>query len=160
MRKRSLLLIIAVCLIIPLGVCAGVARFSVQPVRFEGKSMEPAISDGDRILMLKNFWTPQRGDIIAFRFPKDTTKSYVKRIIGLPGETIEIREGRVFINRQELQEPYVNQRFNVIKVSFAPVIIEAGHYYVTGDNRDHSSDSRMWGTVAEDLIYGKFIGRY
>jgi signal peptidase I len=160
MKKRSLLLIIAVCLIIPLGVCAGVARFSVQPVRFEGKSMEPAISDGDRILMLKNFWTPQRGDIVVFKLPVDTAKSYVKRIIGLPGETVEIREGKVFINNQELKEEYLKPEFNQSRISQAPLTIKAKHYYVMGHNRDHSSDSRMWGTVAEDLIYGKFIGIY
>ena len=132
----------------------------VQPVRFEGKSMTPALNDGDRILMLKSFWQPQRGDVIVFYYPKDTTKSYIKRIVGLPNETIEINAGQVIINGNQLTETYVNPQQNMSLMNFPPLQIPAHKYYVLGDNRDHSSDSRIWGTVSEELIYGKYIFRY
>ena len=83
----------------------------IQPVRFEGQSMKPALSDGDKILLFKSFWTPKRGDIVAFLFPEDTTKTYIKRIVGLPGETLEIREGKIFVNGKEQAEEYVAQEF-------------------------------------------------
>ena len=134
--------------------------FVVQPVRFEGKSMTPALNDGDRILILKSLWQPQRGDVVAFYYPKDTTKSYVKRIVGLPNETIEINGGKVIINGNQLTETYVNPQQNMFFADFPPLQIPAYKYYVLGDNRDHSSDSRLWGTVSEELIYGKYIFRY
>jgi signal peptidase I len=77
-----------------------------------------------------------------------------------PGETLEIRQGKVFINGNALSEDYVAQEFNSAKISAPPMLIREKRYYVIGDNRDHSSDSRAWGTVAEDLIYGKFLVRY
>ena len=134
--------------------------FVVQPVRFEGKSMTPALNDGDRILILKSFWQPQRGDVVAFYYPKDTTKSYVKRIVGLPNETIEINGGKVIINGNQLTETYVSSQQNMSLVNFPPLPIPSHKYYVLGDNRDHSSDSRIWGMVSEELIYGKYIFRY
>lgn len=134
--------------------------FVVQPVRFEGKSMTPALNEGDRILMLKSFWQPQRGDVIVFYYPKDTTKSYIKRIVGLSNETIEINAGQVIINGNQLTETYVNPQQNMSLVNFPPLQIPAHQYYVLGDNRDHSSDSRIWGTVPEELIYGKYLYRY
>ena len=122
--------------------------------------MSPALSDGDKALFLKGFWTPKRGDIVVFKYPEDTTKSYFKRIVGLPGEIIEIREGKVFINDNELLESYVAQENNRGVISLPPLQIPEKHYYMVGDNRDHSSDSRAWGTVAEELIYGKYILSY
>lgn len=133
--------------------------FVVQPVRVQGKGMSPALNDGDKVFMLKRFKEIKRGDIVGHLYPQDTSMSYIKRIIGLPGETLEIRDGRVFINGQLLEEPYMQADY-FSHDTLNPVQIAAGHYFVLGDNRQHSSDSRYWGTVARDLIYGKYWYRY
>jgi len=132
----------------------------LQPVRHEGSSMKPAIGDGDKILINKPLGDLKRGDIVVFYFPEDTSKSAVKRIIGLPGETLEIREGKIFINGQFLDEPYVDEKFNQIKATRNPVKIPDGHYFVIGDNRDNSYDSRGWGTLSKELIYGVYYTTY
>ena len=93
------------------------AGCSFQPVVFEGTSMLPALKNGDRILLDKNFGELKRGDIIAFRLPSDTKKIFVKRIIALPNERIDYQEGKVFINGEELNEPYIDSQFNQMKLN-------------------------------------------
>ena len=122
--------------------------------------MLPTFHNGDRIMTDKNIGELKRGDVITFLYPKDRSKSYFKRVIGLPGEIIEIRSGDVFINGQKLDEPYIDEKFNQSKPSFSPKKIEEYHYFVMGDNRDNSSDSRYWGTVDEKLITGKYTVTY
>ena len=142
--------------------------FVVQPVKVEGTSMLPRLHDGERIFVnkliyYKEFsWMPQvqRGDIVVFWFPDDPDKSYIKRVIGLPNEMVEIRDGRIRVNGQELNEPYLDPQLNVSHMSQPPVIVKAHYYFVMGDNRDHSSDSRYWGLVPEKYIYGKALFRY
>jgi len=133
--------------------------YLAQPLRVEGVAMAPALNNGDKVLMLKQIKQLNRGEIVAHLYPEDTSKSYIKRIIGLPGETLEIREGRVFINGQLLEEPYMPAE-NFSHDTLEPVQITAGHYFVLGDNRRNSSDSRYWGTVPRALIYGKYWYRY
>ncbi|MFN6964511.1 MAG: signal peptidase I [Pyrinomonadaceae bacterium] len=154
-------------LIIVVFILVGV--FFVQPVVVEGTSMLPQLNDGERLLVNKLVYYKiqsvswghlQRGDVVVFWYPNDPDKSYVKRIIGLPGETVEVRGGKVFINGTELDEPYLdsehnqNLRDNIVKR------VEDHHYFVMGDNRDNSSDSRYWGLVPEKYIYGKAFFRY
>ena len=138
--------------------------FVVQPVKVEGTSMLPRLHDGERIFVNKlvYYHLPplQRGDIIVFWFPDDPDKSYIKRIIGLPGEMVEVRDGRIRINGQELNEPYLDPQLNASHMSQPPVIVKPHYYFVMGDNRDHSSDSRYWGLVPEKYIYGKALFRY
>jgi signal peptidase I len=138
--------------------------FVVQPVKVEGTSMLPRLHDGERIFVNKLIYygLPKltRGDIIVFWYPNDPSKSYIKRIIGLPGETVEVREGRILINNVELQEPYLDPQLNLSHSSQAPVQVKEHYYFVMGDNRDHSSDSRFWGLVPEKYIYGKALLRY
>ena len=122
--------------------------------------MLPAFSDGDKLLTDKDLSDLKRGDIITFLYPKDRSKSYVKRIIGLPGETVEIREGKTYINGQIFDEPYVEEQHNQSKPSFPPREVSKYQYFVMGDNRDNSSDSRYWGTVDEKLITGKYYATY
>ncbi len=122
--------------------------------------MTPTLKDGDRIFVTTSPGELKRGDIVSFLFPKDTSKYYIKRIVGLPGETLEIREGKVFINNVELDETYVLGPYNTTKPTFPPKVIETDQYYVLGDNRDNSSDSRYWGTVSKELINGKFLMTY
>lgn len=143
--------------------------FFVQPVVVEGTSMLPQLHDGERLLVNKLVYYKiqsvswghiERGDIVVFWFPNDPDKSYVKRVIGLPGETIEVRNGRVFINGTELKENYLDAEHNRSLPSWPAVKVENHHYFVMGDNRDNSSDSRYWGLVPEKYIYGKAFFRY
>jgi signal peptidase I len=121
--------------------------------------MRPTFNDGDRILM-----TPPgeilRGDVIMFSYPKDETRFYIKRVIGLPGEKIEIRDGKTFINGLPIEEPYLDQSYNMQPGNYPEVTIAGGNYFVMGDNRDNSSDSRSWGTVKSELITGKYRATY
>jgi signal peptidase I len=143
--------------------------FFVQPVVVEGTSMLPQLNDGERLLVNKLVYYKiqsvswghiERGDIVVFWFPNDPDKSYVKRVIGLPGETVELRNGKVFINGAELNEDYIDVEHNQSLPSWPPRKVEEHHYFVMGDNRDNSSDSRYWGLVPEKYIYGKAFFRY
>lgn len=162
MKKRTLiitLLAIGCALIVPSLVIATVV-FVAQPVRYEGASMLPSYHDGDRLLLSKRPTSFERGDVVCFHYPKDPTKSFIKRIIGLPGETVEVRDNVVYINGAALAEPYVSTEYNRMPSRFGPETIPEGQYFVLGDNRDHSNDSRAWGAVRADLIYGKVMLRY
>ena len=143
--------------------------FFVQPVVVEGTSMLPQLHDGERLLVDKLVYYKiqsvswghiERGDIVVFWFPNDPDKSYVKRVIGLPGENVELRNGKVFINGNELKEDYLDSEYNQTLPSTPPKKVEDHHYFVMGDNRDNSSDSRYWGLVPEKYIYGKAFFRY
>ena len=145
-------------------IAALVVVFVVQPVKVEGTSMLPRLHDGERIFVNKLIYYGlpelERGDIVVFWFPNDPTKSYIKRVIGLPGETIQLRAGRIFVNGKELQEPYLEHALNVAAADEPPTYVKPHYYFVMGDNRDNSSDSRMWGLVPEKYIYGKALFRY
>jgi signal peptidase I len=155
-------------LIFALMLAALVVVFVVQPVKVEGTSMLPRLHDGERIFVNKLIyydeyrWAPkiERGDIVVFWYPEDPSKSYIKRVIGLPGETIEIRDGTVLINGAPLEEHYLDPKSNVGTRSQAPIPIKMNYYFVMGDNRDNSSDSRTWGLVPKKYIYGKALFRY
>ena len=138
--------------------------FVVQPVKVEGTSMLPRLHDGERIFVNKMIYYHlppiSRGDIIVFWYPDDPDKSYIKRVIGLPGEMVEVRDGHFRINGQELDEPYLDPQLNLSHASQPPVIVKPHYYFVAGDNRDHSYDSRAWGLVPEKYIYGKALLRY
>jgi signal peptidase I len=133
---------------------------SPKTVLVEGAAMSPTLNHGDRILTDENTGELKRGDIITFLYPKDTSKWYIKRVIGLPGELVEIRGGIVYINGQVLDEPYLDGASNKAKASFPPRLIAADTYFVVGDNRDNSSDSRYWGSVPVELVKGKYYMTY
>lgn len=155
-------------LIFALMVAALVLVFIVQPVKVEGTSMLPRLHDGERIFVNKLIyyeeyrWAPkiERGDIVVFWYPDDPSKSYIKRVIGLPGDVVEVRDGIVRVNHTDLEERYLDSRLNLSHRSQAPVMVKANHYFVMGDNRDNSSDSRIWGLVPKKYIYGKALFRY
>lgn len=98
------------------------------------------------------FGEPQRGDIVVFRYPKDPSRDFIKRVIALPGDTVEIRQGKVYVNGQYVDEAYINETANY---SWSPRKMELGEYFVLGDNRNNSSDSHVWGPVPRDNIIGK-----
>ena len=132
----------------------------VQPIKVEGTAMIPALHHGDRIIVERNPQKLERGDIVIFLFPQDQTKSYIKRIVALPNEEVEIREGVVLVNGTALNEPYVDPQLNQSARSRQPFRLPPDSYFVLGDNRDNSSDSRIWGPVKRELIYGKYLKKY
>ncbi len=135
--------------------------FLVQPVKVEGTSMEPRLQPQDRLFVNKfmyRFSDVERGDIVVFWYPRDHSKSFIKRVIGIPGDRVEIRSGTVFVNGQRLSEPYLPQRFDV--KSHPPEVIPPQHYFVLGDHRTSSSDSRDWGSVPRQNIFGEAVFRY
>jgi len=134
--------------------------YVVQPVRIEGIAMMPNLNDGDKVFILKRVSELKRGDIVVLLYSQDQSKSYIKRIIGLPGETIEINEGKVRINGKPLDEPYLDPKLDIDYTMPQTLTIPADQYFVIGDNRGHSSDSRAWGPVPRNLIYGKYWFRY
>ncbi len=125
-------------------------------------SMENTIQPGDRIIGWRLnylFSDPERGDIVIFKYPDDEKKLYVKRVLGLPGDTLEVKSGMVYINNQPLDEPYIKEPpFE----DGGPWTVPEESYFMMGDNRNHSHDSRFWQNtfVAEDKILGKVIFRY
>ena len=151
-------------LVFALMVAALMLVFVVQPVKVEGTSMLPRLKDGERIFVNKLIYYGlpklKRGDIVVFWFPDDPSKSYIKRVIGLPGDTVEIRDGRVLVNNQEFEEPELDPGLNLAREFMRPTVVKDHYYFVMGDDRDHSSDSRRWGLVPEKYIYGKALLRY
>jgi signal peptidase I len=131
--------------------------FLYQPVQVEGTSMMPRLENHERIFINKfvyRFEPIKRGDVVVFWYPLDTSKSYIKRVIGLPGEWVTVQDGRVLVNGKSLAEPYVPPSY-LDRQSYPPVRVEPGHYFVLGDHRGSSNDSRVWGTVEQRYIYGK-----
>lgn len=144
--------------------------FVIQPVRVEGQSMMPRLHDQDRIFVNKFIYplrewlgdqSPiKRGDIVVLLYPNDPSKSYIKRVVGLPGEQIEVIDGRLYVNDEQIDEPYLDAEYLSRDSTPGPVDINSHHYFVMGDNRNNSSDSRSWGLVPEKYIYGKAVYRY
>ncbi|HZU30519.1 MAG TPA: signal peptidase I [Candidatus Angelobacter sp.] len=136
--------------------------FVYQPVKVEGGSMEPGLEDQERIFINKlvyRFESIERGDIVVFHYPRDTRKSFIKRVIGLPGDHVRIAYGRIYLNGKLLLEPYVPSDYLDAK-SYSEMIVPPGSYYVLGDHRSMSNDSRDFGPVARGYIYGKAVFGY
>ena len=156
-----------------------VIQTSVRNFKVDGSSMNPTLEGGQYLMVNKlvyfqldmvrlsrivPFWKvdrpdrrfavhpPQRGEVIVFQFPRDTSKDFVKRVIALPGDTIEIRRGKVIINDSFQEEPYITRKGSS---SMAPLRLKTKEYFVMGDNRRSSNDSRSWGPVPESLVLGK-----
>ena len=129
---------------------------AVQPLRVEGRAMEPALKDGEPAVFTRVLRQLERGDIVVLRYPRDESKSFVKRIVGLPGERIAMANGTVTIGGRAIDEPYV-ERSRRSSDTWGPITVPEGAYFVMGDNRRNSSDSRHWGTVRRQLIWGRVI---
>lgn len=145
-------------------IAAVVIVFIYQPVKVEGTSMLPALADQERIFVNKFVYrlglSPiERGDLVVFWFPGDPNKSYIKRVIGLPGEVVAIRQGVVYVNGRPLREDYVPREFRDGQ-DMPPRRVEPGTYFVLGDHRNSSNDSRNWGLVPKSNIYGKAVFVY
>lgn len=134
----------------------------LQPHKIKGASMEPNYPSGEYLLTDKvtyRFKEPERGDIIVFEAPGQNGEEFIKRIIGLPGETITISEGSILINSQLIKESYITSNVFTSSGSFTKekeaVTVSEDHYFVLGDNRSFSSDSRAWGFVPKENITGR-----
>ena len=151
---RDLLISAAVSILIIL--------FLYQPVRVEGTSMLPRLEDHDRLFINKfvyHITSIERGDVVVFHYPRDPEKSYIKRVIALPGDSLRIDHGQVIVNGKAIPENYVPEMYRDTR-SYANTLIPDDCYFVMGDHRSISSDSREFGVVERDLIYGKAVFVY
>lgn len=137
-----------------------VIHFVIQTYRVEGPSMQPGLTPDEYVLVNKAiylFHAPERGDVIVFHYPLDTTRDFIKRIIGLPGDTITVDQTNVWVNGVKLKEPYISSAANPTGRTWK---IPSNVYFVMGDNRPVSDDSRDWGCVPKDYIVGKAVVVY
>ncbi len=153
--------------VIALAIFVIIYLFLVQPHQVKGNSMLPNFIDGEYILTDKisyRFNQPQRGDVIVFKAPRDHEIDFIKRIIGLPGDTVKISETKVYVNNELLPEKYLPGEFVTNPGGFLhndqDITVPSNEFFVLGDNRSHSSDSREWGFVKKDEIIGKAWFRY
>ena len=149
-------------LVISLAISAFIIIFLYQPVKVEGTSMMPSLDDQERIFVNKfvYHWEPiERGDIVVFRYPRDPSKSYIKRVIGVAGDQIRIDSGQVYVNGEALEEDYVPPTYTDER-SYPEIVVPAHSYFMLGDHRSMSNDSRDFGPVKENYIYGKAVFGY
>ena len=138
--------------------------FIYQPVKVEGTSMMPGLADQERIFINKftyrfGLGSIERGDTVVFTYPRDTEKSYIKRVIGLPGDRVRIERGQVWVNDRPLVENYVEADYRD-ESNMPETVVPPNEYFVLGDHRNSSSDSRVWGNVPRRNIYGKAVFCY
>src|SRR5215471_16422677 len=149
-------------LLIAIGLALVIIVFLYQPVKVEGTSMAPLLSDQERIFINKfvyRFEPIQRGDVVVFWYPLDHSKSFIKRVVGLPGETVEIRQGALYVNGKNVAEPYVPPQYEDLS-DFGPVRVPKDSFFVLGDHRVSSNDSRVFGPVPSRYIYGRAVFAY
>ena len=139
-----------------------IITFLYQPVRVEGTSMLPRLEDQDRLFINKfvyHFTSIGRGDVVVFHYPRDPEKSYIKRVIALPGDRLRIDQGVVWLNGKPQTEAYVPEEYRDSR-SMAEMVIPEDSFFMMGDHRSISSDSREFGPVERSLIYGKAVFVY
>ncbi len=139
-----------------------IITFLYQPVRVEGTSMLPRLEDRDRLFINKfayHIEAIERSDIVVFHYPRDPEKSYIKRVIALPGDRVRIDRGQVWLNGKRLREPYVPPQYRDTR-SMPEMVVPPDCYFMMGDHRSISSDSREFGPVERSLIYGKAVFVY
>jgi signal peptidase I len=149
-------------LVISLAISAFIIIFLYQPVKVEGTSMMPSLVDQERIFVNKFVYRLEpieRGDIVVFRYPYDPSKSYIKRVIGMAGDRIRINSGQVYVNGEALDESYVPPEYTDSRSS-KEAVVPANSYFVLGDHRSMSDDSRNFGPVNQSFIYGKAVFGY
>jgi signal peptidase I len=149
-----------------LGISVAIAVFIIvfiyQPVKVEGTSMMPSLEDQERIFVNKFVYRLEpieRGDIVVFRYPRDPSKSYIKRVIGMAGDRIRIDGGQVYVNGEELNEDYVPPAYTDAR-SYPELTVPPSCYFVLGDHRSMSNDSRDFGAVNQSYIFGKAVFGY
>ncbi|OGZ17687.1 MAG: signal peptidase I [Candidatus Nealsonbacteria bacterium RBG_13_36_15] len=156
----SKIIIIALAIVVP------IRFFLFQPFIVKGSSMETNFHGGDYLIIDEisyRFRQPQRGEVIVFKYPHDPSQRYIKRIVGLPGETIEVKDGQIFVSKENEETKLLDESPYLSEHQFTPgnliVTLKENEYFVLGDNRVFSSDSRYWGAVAENYIVGRALFR-
>lgn len=159
-KEKSQLRELLEVVVISVGIAAFLITFVVQAFYIPSKSMEPTLEPGDRILVNKfiyRFQEPQRGEVIVFKFPLDPRRDFIKRVIGLENEKVEIKEGILYIDDQQIEQPYLKETF---PGSYGPYQVPPNHLFVLGDNRTNSEDSRFWGALPRENVVGKAMVIY
>jgi signal peptidase I len=161
-KKKSIIREYVEALVVAIILALVIRTFVIQAFKIPSGSMLETLQIGDHVLVNKFIYTfsdPKRGDIIVFKYPEDQTRDFIKRIVGLPGETLEIKNRVVYINKEPLKEDYVKSSSSEFSTSnnLSPRLIPPDSYFVMGDNRDNSMDSRVWGFLKHDLIRGKSL---
>jgi signal peptidase I len=149
-------------LLVSLAISAFIIVFLYQPVKVEGTSMMPSLEDQERIFVNKFVYRLEpieRGDIVVFRYPRDPSKSYIKRVVGVAGDRVRIDGGQVYVNGQPIEEDYVPPAY-VDERSFQELKVPEHSYFMLGDHRSMSNDSRDFGPVNDSFIYGKAVFGY
>jgi signal peptidase I len=172
-------------LVIAVALALFVRTFVFQAFKIPTGSMEPNLLVGDHLIVNKMVFAPtatgferailphrdvHRGDVVVFKFPKDPTRDFIKRVIGLPGDQLELRRKQIYINGKEIPEPYVHfiaplspesdKRSDDLREEYGPVTVPAGQYFMMGDNRDNSEDSRYWGFMPASYVKGQALFIY
>jgi signal peptidase I len=162
-----------------------IRTFAVQAFKIPTGSMEPNLLVGDHLLVNKFVFAPtlspvervllpmrevRRGDVVVFKFPEEPERDFIKRVIGLPGDTVEMRQRQVFVNGTKIDEPYAHYLFPQgegdesatfdVRERYGPVTVPANHYFMMGDNRDNSQDSRYWGFLPAHYVKGRALMIY
>ena len=149
-------------LVISLAISAFIIIFLYQPVKVEGTSMMPSLEDQERIFVNKFVYRLEpieRGDVVVFRYPRDPSKSYIKRVIAMAGDHIRIDAGQVYVNDKALDESYVPPEYADVR-SLPEMVVPSNSYFMLGDHRSMSDDSRNFGPVNQSFIYGKAVFGY
>ena len=164
-KKKSIIREYAEAIIIAILLALIIRTFVIQAFKIPSGSMIPTLLIGDHILVNKFiYWfeDPERGDIAVFKYPQDPKRDFIKRVVGLPGEKLEIRNKVVYINGEPLDEAYTiftdnlkQSRVMSQRDTFGPVVIPENSYFMMGDNRDNSADSRFWGFLDKNMFKGK-----
>ena len=149
-------------MLISLAVSAFFIIFLYQPVKVEGTSMMPTLDDQERVFINKFVYKLEPiepGDVVVFHYPRDTAKSYIKRVVAVAGDRVKIEDGVVFVNGHRMSEPYVPDAYEDVR-SYPETVVPAHGYFVLGDHRNLSNDSRDFGPVNQSYIYGKAVFGY
>jgi signal peptidase I len=169
-KRKSVLREYAEAIAIAVVLALFIRTFVVQAFKIPSGSMKPTLLVGDHILVNKfiygikipftdktiiNLGKPNRGDVVVFKYPLDTKKDYIKRVVGLPGDKVELVNKQLFINDRVTDDPHASYSIYGNLRNFGPVSVPAHHLFVMGDNRDESSDSRVWGFVPDAYLKGK-----
>ncbi len=176
-KKKSVIREYIEAIVVAILLALFIRSFVVQAFKIPSGSMLPTLKIGDYLLVNKFIYgiknplngktlipvsTPERGDIVVFRYPKDPSIDYIKRVVGIPGDTIVMKDKHLFINDKEVVDPHawisspeVLPKSDSVRDNFGPVIVPKGHLFVMGDNRDNSYDSRFWGFVDEREVLGQ-----
>ena len=169
-KRKSVVREYAEAILIAIVLALFIRTFVIQAFKIPSGSMKPTLLVGDHILVNKFIYgiklpftdkilislsEPERGDVVVFKFPLDTRKDYIKRVIGVPGDRVELVDKQLLINGRPTEDPHASYSMSGSMRMFGPVTVPVDHLFVMGDNRDESSDSRVWGFVPRPYLKGK-----